>query len=108
MSDLSYNWELYGPQDSHLTIKGSSVGRKPFDCALMFKILILQSLYNLSNDIKEVQFLDRLSFMRFLELSICDTLPHAKTKGRQFYTANYQSHPCPGQNRLAQFGIQLE
>lgn len=46
---------------------------------LMFKILILQSLYNLSDDATEIQILDRLSFMRFLGLGIGDRIPDAKT-----------------------------
>ena len=57
----------------------SSAGRRPFDVILMFKIMILQSLYNLSDDQVEFQVRDRLSFMRFLQLSISDTVPDAKT-----------------------------
>ena len=49
----------------------SPAGRKPFDVALMFKVLVLQSLYNLS----DAQIRDRLSFMRFLGLSIGDRMP---------------------------------
>jgi len=57
----------------------SDAGRKPFDVIVMFKILILQSLYNLSDDQTEYQVRDRLSFMRFLGLSFGDTVPDAKT-----------------------------
>ena len=57
----------------------STAGRKAFDVVVMFKILILQSLYNLSDDQTEFQIRDRLSFMRFLELSIGDRVPDAKT-----------------------------
>jgi len=57
----------------------SAAGRKPFDVMIMFKILILQSLYNLSDDQTEFQIRDRLSFMRFLGLSVSDTVPDAKT-----------------------------
>jgi len=57
----------------------SPAGRKPFDVVLMFKILILQSLYNLSDDAVEYQIRDRLSFMRFLDLSLGDRVPDAKT-----------------------------
>ena len=46
---------------------------------MMFKILILQRLYNLSDDQMEFQINDRISFMRFLDLSISDTVPDAKT-----------------------------
>ena len=57
----------------------SAAGRKPFDVVLMFKVLVLQSLYNLSDDSVEYQIRDRLSFMRFLGLSIGDRVPDAKT-----------------------------
>jgi IS5 family transposase len=57
----------------------SAAGRKPFDAVLMFKILILQSLYGLSDDAAEYQILDRLSFMRFLGLKQGDAVPDAKT-----------------------------
>ncbi len=75
------DWELFRPVLNQVRNKKrkSKVGRKPFDVVLMFKILILQSLYNLSDDTTEVQILDRLSFMRFLGLSIGDRVPDAKT-----------------------------
>lgn len=57
----------------------SNAGRKPFDVILMFKIMILDSLYNLSDDQLEFQIRDRISFMRFLGLSLGDTVPDAKT-----------------------------
>ncbi len=57
----------------------SSAGRKPFNVALMFKVPILQSLYNLSDEQAEFQIRDRLSFMRFLDLSLGDDVPDAKT-----------------------------
>ncbi|MDR3130221.1 MAG: transposase [Treponema sp.] len=54
-------------------------GRPPFDCVMMFKILILQRLYNISDAQAEYQIKDRLSFMRFLGLSLRDTVPDEKT-----------------------------
>jgi len=57
----------------------SKAGRPPFDVVLMFKILIIQSLYNLADDALEFQILDRLSFMRFLSLGINDKVPDSKT-----------------------------
>ncbi len=42
----------------------SNAGAKPYDVVLMFKALIIQSLYNLSDDELEYQILDRLTFMR--------------------------------------------
>ncbi len=41
----------------------SSAGRKPWDEVLVFKCLVLQALYNLSDDQAEYQIRDRLSFM---------------------------------------------
>jgi len=57
----------------------SKGGRPPYDSVLMIKILILQSLYTLSDDQIEFQIKDRLSFMRFLGLHLWDIIPDAKT-----------------------------
>lgn len=57
----------------------SAAGAKPFDVVLMFKLLILQQLYGLSDDAVEYQIRDRLSFMRFLGLQMEDRVPDAKT-----------------------------
>lgn len=57
----------------------SKGGRPAYDYVLMFKILILQRYYNLSDDSIEYAILDRLSFMRFLGLGINDPVPDAKT-----------------------------
>jgi IS5 family transposase len=57
----------------------SQGGRPSFDYVMMFKILILQRYYNLSDDNTEYAILDRLSFMRFLGLTISDSVPDAKT-----------------------------
>lgn len=54
-------------------------GRPPYDHILMFKILVLQSLYSLSDDQTEYQIKDRLSFMRFLGLKLEDNVPDSKT-----------------------------
>jgi IS5 family transposase len=54
-------------------------GRPPYDYVLMFKILILQRYYNLSDDQAEYQINDRISFMRFLNLTISDDIPDSKT-----------------------------
>jgi IS5 family transposase len=57
----------------------SKGGRPAYDCVLMFKVLILQRYYNVSDDAIEYAILDRLSFMRFLGLGINDAVPDAKT-----------------------------
>lgn len=57
----------------------SKGGRPAYDAVLMFKILILQRYYNVSDDAIEYAILDRLSFMRFLGLAINNAVPDAKT-----------------------------
>ena len=57
----------------------SAAGAKPIDAVLMFKVLVLQQLNNLSDDRIEYQVRDRLSFMRFLGLNLEDRVPDAKT-----------------------------
>jgi len=79
------NWELFradleaARQQARTHERKSKAGRPPFDVVLLFKMLVLQSLYNLSDDATEQQSLDRLSFQRFLGLKIGDTVPDAKT-----------------------------
>jgi len=54
-------------------------GRPPYDAVLMFKVLVLQTLYALSDEQTEYQLKDRLSFMRFVGLALHDPVPDAKT-----------------------------
>jgi hypothetical protein len=49
------------------------------DAVLMFKVLVLQTLYTLSDHQTEYQLKDRLSFMRFVGLALHDPVPDAKT-----------------------------
>lgn len=75
------DWEIFRPtlnvvfRKEH---KGSG-GRPPYDYLLLFKVSILQRLFNLSDDQTEYQINDRMSFMRFLNLSLGDNIPDAKT-----------------------------
>src|SRR5215207_9520632 len=57
----------------------SNAGRKPYDTILKFKILVLQSLHNLSDEQTEYLIRDRISFMRFLDLELEDAVPDATT-----------------------------
>lgn len=57
----------------------SGAGRKAFDVVMMFKALVLQHLYNLSDEELEFQIRDRYSFCRFLGLNPEDRVPDAKT-----------------------------
>jgi IS5 family transposase len=59
--------------------KKSNAGRKPIDVLVMFRMLVLQSLYNLSDEQVEYQVRDRLSFTRFLRLGIEDRIPDGTT-----------------------------
>ncbi|MBL9029645.1 MAG: transposase [Caedimonas sp.] len=69
---------------------GSQGGCPAYDAVLIFKVLILQSLYNLSDDQTEYQIKDRLSFMCFLGLTLCQSIPDAKTIWlyRAYYAEN--------------------
>src|SRR5947207_3368133 len=60
-------------------MRKSSAGRKPLDAILMFRMLVLQALNNLSDEQAEYQVRDRLSFTRFLRLGIEDSIPDATT-----------------------------
>ena len=82
-------FELFRPQLKAALVAGglraeegarkSAAGRKPWDEVLIFKVLVLQALYNLSDDQAEYQLRDRLSFMRFVGLGLEDAVPDAKT-----------------------------
>lgn len=75
------DFELFRPLlEASLTKKDKGIGgARPYDYVLLFKILILQRYYNISDDKMEFAILDRLSFMRFLELTLSDKMPDAKT-----------------------------
>ena len=57
----------------------SKGGRPSFNRLTLFKALIIQSLYNLSDDQLEYQIVDRASFKRFLGLKKSDKVPDSKT-----------------------------
>ena len=77
----SIPWENFRPllAKVHEKERKSNAGRKPIDVVLMFKVLILQTLYNLSDEQVEYQIRDRLSFARFLGLGIEDSGPDYTT-----------------------------
>ena len=58
---------------------GSQGGRPPFDPVMMFKILVIPAANTLSDERTEFLINDRLSFMRFLGLSLSDRVPDART-----------------------------
>jgi IS5 family transposase len=78
------SWEIFRPELKAVWRTGdeqrkSNAGRPPLDEVLMFQVLVLQQLYNLSDDQIEYQIRDRLSFMRFLGLGVEDRVVDAKT-----------------------------
>jgi hypothetical protein len=56
---------------------GTQGGRPPFDPVMMFKILVIQTTNNLSDERAEFLINDRLSFMRFLGFGLSDRVPDA-------------------------------
>lgn len=58
---------------------GSKGRRPPFDPVMMFKAVILQAQHNLSDARAEFMICDRLSWLRFLGLSLRDRTPDENT-----------------------------
>lgn len=69
--DEPIDWDTFRPllDKARLKERKSSAGRKPWDVILMFKSLVLASLYNLSDEQLEFQIEDRRSFQSFIGLS---------------------------------------
>ena len=78
---LMINWESFRPVIERAMKKQTRGygGRPPYDYIMMFKVLILQRLYNVSDEQMEFQINDRLTFMRFLGLSLGDNIPDQNT-----------------------------
>ena len=90
LSDLGYQLEAFNTAADFEMFRadllkalaysdGSQGGRPPFDPVMMFKILIIQAVNNLSDERTEFLINDRLSFMRFLGLGLSDRVPDART-----------------------------
>lgn len=75
------DWEIFRPILNKVFSKDPKGpgGRPPYDYVMMFKILFLQRLYNLSDEQMEYQINDRLSFLRFLDLSLSKDVPDQNT-----------------------------
>lgn len=79
--DKTIDWEAFRKTLNRVNkkrIKGRA-GAKPKEVVMMFKGLVIQSLYGLSDDQLEYQIEDRRSFQRFLGLSNHQRSPDAKT-----------------------------
>lgn len=79
--DEKVNWEQFRKtlESAFSDIDYSQGGRPPYDKVMMFKILILQEYYGLSDAQMEFQLLDRLSFQKFIGQGLHDRVPDEKT-----------------------------
>jgi IS5 family transposase len=79
--DKVISWEQFRePIERALYVEPKGAGGRPsYDKLMMFKILILQKYYNLSDEQTEFQINDRTSFKQFLNLKIGDKIPDEKT-----------------------------
>ena len=75
------DFELFRPELERAVPRAdrSKGGRPPFDHVVMFKVLILQTQNNLSDERTEFFLRDRLTWMRFLGLGLGDPVPDANT-----------------------------
>jgi IS5 family transposase len=74
-------WEMFRPSLEHAFKKKTQGhgGRPRHDVVMMFKVLVLQRYYNLSDEQTEYQINDRMSFQKFLGLTLSDGVPDQKT-----------------------------
>ena len=75
------NWEIFRPmlEAAFYNEPKAPGGRPPMDRVMMFKIVMLQKWYSIADDMTEYVINDRLSFQRFLGLTLDDKVPDAKT-----------------------------
>ena len=79
--DTVIDWESFRPllaQALDKPAKGPG-GRPANDPLKMFKLLVVQQYYNLSDEQTEYQFSDRLSFQKFAGWTVADKVPDANT-----------------------------
>jgi len=75
------NWKLFKPilNKAFRKERKSNAGRPPYDYEMMFKVLVLQTMYNLSDAQVQFQILDRHTFKRFLGIKDESQIPDEKT-----------------------------
>ena len=66
-------------RESGNELRDGGSGRPAYPALLMFKVLLLQSLYGLSDMEAEEALADRLSFRRFVGLALADAVPDHST-----------------------------
>ena len=74
-------WERFRPcLEAALAKPAKGPGGRPrFDMIMMFKALVAQRFYGLSDGQLEIWLMDRLSFQRFVGLTLADKVPDANT-----------------------------
>lgn len=74
------NWTIFWPDLERAIEKEARGpgGRPRHDVVMMFKVLVLQRYDNLSDEQTEYQINDRLSFQKFLGLTLSDAVPDQK------------------------------
>ena len=79
--NASIEWEIFrGPIQRRIRKPNSGKGgRPPWDEILMFKTVLLQDWNNLSDENTEYMINDRLTFQRFLGLTLGEKAPDEKT-----------------------------
>lgn len=79
--DKAINWSHFKPvlNKAFRKERRSNAGRPPFDYVMMFKVLVLQTMYNLSDAQTQFQILDRYTFRRFLGIQTENQIPDEKT-----------------------------
>jgi len=77
----SIPWESFRPllDQSYVQERKSNAGRKRIDPLILFKMLVLQQLFNLSDEELEFQVNDRRSFEEFVGLGVMNSIPDATT-----------------------------
>ena len=81
--DAVVDWDIFLPliesARAGVTEPQGPGGRPAWPARVLLKLLILQRLYHLSDAQAEFQLLDRLSFQRFVGLSLADKAPDQNT-----------------------------
>ncbi len=77
----SIPWESFRPllESGYKQERKSNAGRQRIDPLILFKMLVLQQLFNLSDEELEFQVNDRRSFEEFVGLGVMNNIPDATT-----------------------------
>jgi len=77
----SIPWEAFRQllEKGYSQERNSNAGRKRIDPLILFKMLVLQQLFNLSDEEVEYQVNDRRSFEEFVGLGVMNDIPDATT-----------------------------